>query len=247
MRPEFIVVDGKLLLSSGWICSSSSLVIKVSFVSSNIYSFSNSAYYISCSCVSIIWVSRWVFFIDLIWWYGSSKRTEFTFGRVRDILSWGGPVLLDVSLFLFKYFGCDPCLWLFWWIFFYGCLFMYVQWYYEGKILQFSIMMHSKLFQSFFAKSAYNTVFFQVWDWWGTGSLKGYGLILLTSVSLLIMLTSVSVLVLLTSVYVMVILTGVLVYMCVTLIWSILMLEFIAKITVDNGLNHLMGWSHVYR
>ena len=76
--------------------------------------------------------------------------------------------------------------------------------------------------------------------------MKGYGLILLTSVSLLIMLTSVSVLVLLTSVYVMVILTGVLVYMCVTLIWSILMLEFIAKITVDNGLNHLMGWSHVY-
>ena len=61
-------------------------------------------------------------------------------------------------------------------------------------------------------------------------------LILLTIISVLILLTSVSVLVLLAGVFV-----GVL-----TLIWSILMLEYISKFPVYNGFNHLMGWSHVY-
>ena len=55
--------------------------------------------------------------------------------------------------------------------------------------------------------------------------MKGTVLILLTSVSVLVLLTSVSVFVLLAGVFV-----GVFV-----LIWSILMLECIAKITIDNG------------
>ena len=50
-------------------------------------------------------------------------------------------------------------------------------------------------------RSDYNTVFFQVWDVWGTGYLKGYGLILLTSVSLLVLLTSVSMLLMFTGVF----------------------------------------------
>ena len=29
------------------------------------------------------------------------------------------------------------------------------------------------------------------------------------------------------------------------LIWSILMVEFISKVPVDNGFNNLMGWIHV--
>ena len=114
MIPEFIVGDGKFWLRSGWICSSSSSVIKLSFVSSNNSTCSISATYMSCSCVSIIWVSSWVFYIGLIWSYGSSNWTELTFGRRREILAWLGPVLLDVSLFLLKSFVCDPCLWLFW-------------------------------------------------------------------------------------------------------------------------------------
>ena len=62
----------------------------------------------------------------------------------------------------------------------------------------------------------------------GPGSLK---------VSVLIILTSVSVLVLLTSVSVLVPLTGVIVGMLM-LIWSIMMLEFIPRIPVDNGFNN---------
>ena len=64
-----------------------------------------------CSCVSKRWFS-----IGLIWLYGSSKRTEFTFCRGREIVAWGGAVFLDVFLLL-KYFACDPCLWFFWRIF----------------------------------------------------------------------------------------------------------------------------------
>ena len=67
--------------------------------------------------------------------------------------------------------------------------------------------------------------------------MKVSGLILLTSIYVLILLTSVSVLMLLTSVSVLVLLTGVFVGV-LTLIWSILMVVFIAKIPVDNGLNH---------
>ena len=75
--------------------------------------------------------------------------------------------------------------------------------------------------------------------------MKVYGLILLTSISVLILLTSVSMLVLLNSVSMLVLLTGVFVGV-LTLICSIMMLEYIAKISDDNGFNNLMGWSHVY-
>ena len=72
-----------------------------------------------------------------------------------------------------------------------------------------------------------NTVFFQVWYWWGPGYFIVSELILLASVSMLVLLDSVFV--------------GV-----STLIWSIMVLECISKIIVDNGFNHWMGWCHVY-
>ena len=113
MRLELIVGYGKLLLRSGRICSSYYSVIKLSFMSSKNYSCSISAFYMSCSCLLMRWVYLWVLYVGLIWSYGYSKRTDFTFGQGREILAWGGPVLLDVSLFLLNSFGHDPCLWLF--------------------------------------------------------------------------------------------------------------------------------------
>ena len=98
---------------------------------------------------------------------------------------------------------------------------------------------------TFVDKSESNKVFFQLWDWWFPGYLKGYGLILLTSIPVLIPLTSVSVLILLYSISVLVLLTGVFLGV-LTLMWSILMLEFISRMHVDNGLNRWMGWIHVY-
>ena len=74
--------------------------------------------------------------------------------------------------------------------------------------------------------------------------MKEYGLILLSSIPVLILMTSVSVLVLLSSIYVLVLFTAVFVGV-LTLIWSILMLESISKISVDNGSNHWMGFIHI--
>ena len=62
-------------------------------------------------------------------------------------------------------------------------------------------------------------------------------MVLLNSIPVLILFTSVSLLVLLSSFFVLVLFTGVFVGVF-TLIWSILMLEYISKITVDNRLNH---------
>ena len=67
-----------------------------------------------CCYVPTRWVYSWVLFIGLKWSYEYSKRIEFNFGRGREILAWGGPVLLDIYLLLLKSFGCDPCLWFFW-------------------------------------------------------------------------------------------------------------------------------------
>ena len=54
------------------------------------------------------------------------------------------------------------------------------------------------------------------------------------------LLVSVYVMILLFSVAVLVLLNGIF-FGVLTLIWSILMAECISKVTVDNGLNHLMG------
>ena len=68
-------------------------------------------------------------------------------------------------------------------------------------------------------------------------SLEGSGVILLTRISMLILLDSVYVLILLSSgdvlVFLNVIFVGVL-----KLIWSILMVECIQKVFVDNGFNN---------
>ena len=64
-------------------------------------------------------------------------------------------------------------------------------------------------------------------------SLEGYGLILFT----MFWLTSVSVLVLLSRGDFMIFLAGVFVDV-LALIWSILMVEFISKVSVDNRVNH---------
>ena len=63
------------------------------------------------------------------------------------------------------------------------------------------------------------------------------GLILFTSISVLMLLISVYVLVLMSSVDVLVLMTGIFVGV-LTLIWSILMLECISKVPVDNGINN---------
>ena len=110
---------------------------------------------------------------------------------------------------------------------FYDWLFIYEQCSYECIVLYFSIMLRNQFSHTFFVKSTYNTVFFQVYDWCSPGSLVVSGLILLTSVSLLVLLNCVFVDVLM-------------------LIWSILMLKCISKIIVGNGFNHLMGWCHIY-
>ena len=62
-------------------------------------------------------------------------------------------------------------------------------------------------------------------------------LILLTSISVLMLLTSVSVLILLYWVSVLILLTGVFLG-ALTLIWYIMMLEYITKVLFDNGFNH---------
>ena len=107
--------------------------------------------------------------------------------------------------------------------FFSGWLFMHVQGFFGGTMIYCSIILYWKLSHTFVVKSISNTVLFQVWDWWGPGSLKWYVLVLLTSIYVLILLTSVSMLVLLTSVYVLMMLTGIFVGV-LKLIWSILML-----------------------
>ena len=111
MRHEYIFGDGKVWLRSGWIFYSSSSVIKFSFMSSKNSSCSTSASYMFFSCVSIIWVYSWVLYIRFIWSYGSSKKTELTFGQCQAVLSWRGDVL-DVWVFLLKSLGSDPVLWL---------------------------------------------------------------------------------------------------------------------------------------
>ena len=68
-------------------------------------------------------------------------------------------------------------------------------------------------------------------------SLEGSGLILLTVMSMLMLLASVSILILLSSDAVIIFLDGI--FVCVLmLIWSILMVEYISKVPVDNGFNH---------
>ena len=70
--------------------------------------------------------------------------------------------------------------------------------------------------------------------------LEGYGLILLTRISVLILLASFSVMIMLSNGALLVFLTVILVGM-LTLIWSILMVECISKVSAYNGLNNLMG------
>ena len=68
-------------------------------------------------------------------------------------------------------------------------------------------------------------------------SLEGSGLILLTKMSILILLNSVSVLVILYIGAAMILLACIFVG-ALTLIWSILMVECIYKVPVDNRVNH---------
>ena len=70
-------------------------------------------------------------------------------------------------------------------------------------------------------------------------------MILLTSISVLMLLASASVLVLLSSVAVLVLINGIFVGV-LRIILSILTLECISKVPVDNGFNNCMGWIHVY-
>ena len=53
-------------------------------------------------CVSIRSVFSLLLFIWWVWSYGSSNWTEFAFWRGWWIFAWGGPVFLDLSLFLWN-------------------------------------------------------------------------------------------------------------------------------------------------
>ena len=75
--------------------------------------------------------------------------------------------------------------------------------------------------------------------------MEGRGLILLNMISVFMLFASVSVLIIIYSVAVLVLLTGIFVGV-LTLIWSILMVECISKFPVDNWVNHLMVWMHIY-
>ena len=86
--------------------------------------------------------------------------------------------------------------------------------------------------------------FFQVWDWICYMSLEGSGLILLTMMSMLLLLTSMSVLVLFSRGDLIIFLAGSFVGV-LSLIWSILMVECISKVSVDNRVNHWFIWIHV--
>ena len=68
-------------------------------------------------------------------------------------------------------------------------------------------------------------------------SMEGYGLIMLTKISMLMSLASVSMLIMLSSDAMLGLLTGIFVG-ALTLIWSILMVECILKVPVDNGFNN---------
>ena len=67
---------------------------------------------------------------------------------------------------------------------------------------------------------------------------------MLTRMSMLMFLTSVSVLLLLYRGYLMVFL-DVIIFGVLTLIWSILMEEYISKVSFENRVNHLLIWIHV--
>ena len=68
-------------------------------------------------------------------------------------------------------------------------------------------------------------------------SLEVSRLIFLTIMFMIILLARVSVLILLSSGAVIIFMAGI--FVCVLmLIWSILMVEYISKVTVDNGFNH---------
>ena len=99
MIPEFIVEYGKLLSSSGWICSSSYSGIKSSSVSSFNSSCFTTLFSMSCSCVSLGWAFSWWWYIWWIWSYGYSNHTECCFGRGQGIVAWWGTVFFGVSLF----------------------------------------------------------------------------------------------------------------------------------------------------
>ena len=49
----------------------------------------------------------------LMWSYVSTKWTELNLGLFHKNVDFGVPEL-DVSIFVFKLLGLDPCLWLFW-------------------------------------------------------------------------------------------------------------------------------------
>ena len=98
-------------------------------------------------------------------------------------------------------------------------------------------MLHEQFSHTFIVESTSKKMFFQVWDLICSISLEGYGLIFLTSMSMLMFLTSVSVLVLLSSGTVMIFMDGIFVGV-LTFIWSIVMVECIYKVSVDNRVNH---------
>ena len=100
-------------------------------------------------------------------------------------------------------------------------------------------MLYEKFSQYFVVESTSKTIFFQVWGLICYMSLEGSGLILLT----IFWLTSISVLVMLSRGDFMIFLAGISVGV-LTLIWYILMVEFISKISVDNRFNHLLIWIH---
>ena len=120
----------------------------INFLSYNSY-FSTSFFFMSCSWVSIRWVFSWWWSIRWIQSYGSSNHTEFAFGQGQGIVDWLGPVFFCIFIFI-------EILWP-WYMFvivlkelFYGCLFIYVQYFSEGFFLVYHHVALAVLSHLFF-------------------------------------------------------------------------------------------------
>ena len=111
MRPEFIVGDRRFWSRSEWIflilvywlcivC-----ILKEFFL---LRIFFNVSFKHTNKLSIIIGI-----FHRIVFSYGYSKRTEFILVWLRAIIALGG-AQLNASVFLLKYLGLDPCLWLFW-------------------------------------------------------------------------------------------------------------------------------------
>ena len=113
MIPEFIVGDGKFWLRSGWICFSSSSVIKSSFLYSYNSSCSTSVFHVLFFCINNVSIFMSIFhMVNTVAWVIKSDWFHFWIRVSNCILS--RSFVFGCIFILLKSFGSDSCFWLFW-------------------------------------------------------------------------------------------------------------------------------------